>query len=210
MGNIVVVITRKVRNQQVNDLIDSGSTGNFVSLEFVEQSGLKMDENDEKLILTYGSQTLTKGTVNFIFKSGSMKCQIHTQVFPYLHKPMVVGMPWLRKMNPQTNWSEGIITVQQDGKMKILQREEDTQSEQINFIPAKQMQSILQKGQFQRAFIGIIRRVEDKESIIKENPEMDKTSSKGNGPTDPTNITGIFGYIPGRFTIRGTSYKHGA
>ena len=43
MNENVVSIIGKVRNHQVEAMIDSGSTGNFVSLRFVEQCGLRSE-----------------------------------------------------------------------------------------------------------------------------------------------------------------------
>ena len=80
-------------------------------------------------------------------------------------------------MNPHISWSDGTITIQRDGKTKALPQEEDTQSEQMNFITAKTLQSILRREQSQKAFVGIIRRVDEDglgESKQKGNPEMEK------------------------------------
>ena len=72
----VVVVTGKVCGRQVEALLDLGSTRNFLSTQFVEQNGLKMDETREQMTLADGSKLLIDRTVNFIFKSGSVKCSI--------------------------------------------------------------------------------------------------------------------------------------
>ena len=114
------MVPGKARRHYVEALIDSGSTGNFVSTQFVEQSGLHVKGDGEQSTLADGSKSMTEGAAHVALKSGPCKCQIQAQVFPDLCTPLILGMPWLKVMDPQINWSDKTITVQQNGQQKIL------------------------------------------------------------------------------------------
>ena len=68
MNESVVSIIGKVKNHQVEAMIDSGSTGNFVSLQLVEQLETKIDKFESEL------EPLT----NFILPGGDLAAaQLH-------------------------------------------------------------------------------------------------------------------------------------
>ena len=82
MNENVVSIIGKVGNHQLEAMIDSGSTGNFVSLRFVEQCGLKSENHQDFLTLADGTRLTTQGIVKFNFNCGVLKNQITAQIFP--------------------------------------------------------------------------------------------------------------------------------
>ena len=82
MNENVVSIIGKVRNHQLEAMIDFGSTGNFVSLRFIEQCGLKIENYQNFLTLADGTRLTTQGIVKFNFNCGVLKNQITAQIFP--------------------------------------------------------------------------------------------------------------------------------
>ena len=86
-------------------LIDSGSTGNYVSAQACTVCRLKVerDQNPEELTLADGSKGQTEGQVQLPFKCGGYKGIVRAKVFPGLHKPILLGILWLQKESPHIN-----------------------------------------------------------------------------------------------------------
>ena len=60
-----------------------------------------------------GSTVETEGKVKIQLHCGKYRGTVLAKVFPGLQKEMILGMPWLHKENPQINWTQGEILVQQ-------------------------------------------------------------------------------------------------
>ena len=56
-----------------------------------------------------GTQVETTGRVQVNIKSGGYKEIVQAKVFLGLRKPMILGIPWLRKANPQINWTQETV-----------------------------------------------------------------------------------------------------
>ena len=160
MNESVVSIIGKVKNHQVEAMIDSGSTGNFVSLQLVEQCELKKENHQDFLTLADGTRLTVHEVVKFHFKCGFLKNQITAQVFPGMHQSLILGIPWLRMVNPHINWSERTITVKKGDTWEILPQRLKRQSENVRLLTAKQMQSLIRRRS-QSSFVGIIRQVSE-------------------------------------------------
>ncbi len=60
-----------------------------------------------------GSTVETEGKVKIQLRCGKYRGTVLAKVFPGLQKGMILGMPWLQKENPQINWTQGEVLVQQ-------------------------------------------------------------------------------------------------
>ena len=86
---------------------------------------------------------------------------MQAKVFPGLRKPMILGIPWLRKANRQINWTQETAVVKKGRdwvSLPLARRKDDI--EDVNMVSAKQMSRLLRKGT-ERAFLGFVRKVED-------------------------------------------------
>ena len=69
-------------------LIDSGSSGNYISASACSAWGLvsMLDEdNEEEVTLANGAKVQTEGHVQFQLRCGEYRRMIHARVFPLLH-----------------------------------------------------------------------------------------------------------------------------
>ena len=94
-------------------LLDSGSTGNFVSTQFVAAVGLQVqsDPDWQEITLADGSKLKREGQVQFTLQCGGYKGKISARVFPNLHKEIILGIPWLSQVNPIIDWAERRVKV---------------------------------------------------------------------------------------------------
>ena len=94
-------------------LLDSGSTGNYISTQVCAAHRVKVERDlyPDQLTMADGSKVLTKGRVQIRFKCGEYQGTVQAKVFPGLQKPVILGIPWLKKENPQIDWTQGSVTV---------------------------------------------------------------------------------------------------
>ena len=94
----------RVQNYPTRVLLDSGSTGNFISTQFVAVVGLKVQPNPEwqEITLADGSKLKTEGRVQFTLRCRDYKERVLARVFLNLHKEIILGIPWLSQANPSS------------------------------------------------------------------------------------------------------------
>ena len=174
----------RVGKQRWPILIDSGSTGNYVNAQVCTACRLRVerDPHPEELTLADGSSGHTEGQVQLQFKCGGYRGVVRAKMFPGLHKPIILGIPWLKKENPHINWTQEVVVVKKDRDwitLPLTQREEGLQLAGVNMVSAKEMSRILVKEKGQ-AFLGLIRAVHDKDVPLEgdvKKPDSDSSKS---------------------------------
>ena len=144
-------------------LIDSGSTGNYISANVctVNKVEIEKDSYPDQLTMADGTQVETMGRVQVNIKSGGYKGTVQAKVFPGLRKPMILGIPWLRKVNPQINWTQETVVVRQGcGWIPLPLARPKEKEELVSMVSAKQMSRSLKRSK-ERAFLGFIRMAKD-------------------------------------------------
>ena len=87
---------------------------------------------------------------------------------------MILGIPWLRKANPQIDWTQETVVVKKGNQLislPLAHRKRET--EEVSLVSAKQLSRFLKKGE--RAFLGFIRKVEETEECNTVSEEPEKT-----------------------------------
>jgi hypothetical protein len=99
-------------------LIDSGATGDFVSSKFIKKNGLVKccQEMESELTVevadgkAYTSCCVMNNASIIINDIDAFNCNRDLVVLPVNGYDAILGMPWLREMNPDIDWELGIIT----------------------------------------------------------------------------------------------------
>ena len=101
----VIELSNRVKERQVEVLLDSGATGNFVLDAMATALKLKITSgvDFQDLTLADGSQVWTTGHVQFTMNCGVCKGKIIARVFPNFSKECILGIPWLVQENPITD-----------------------------------------------------------------------------------------------------------
>ena len=147
-------------------LIDSGSTGNYISTQVCTAHGIKI-ENDkypDRLTVADGTTIKTDGKVQIQFKCGGYKGIVQAKVFPGLQKPMILGIPWLQKENPHIDWTQGTVVVKfrhEWIQLPLSGRKQVPSEETVAMVSAKQISRLFKRKQATKAFIGFVRKVEE-------------------------------------------------
>ena len=168
----VLELAGRVNKKKIKVLIDSGATGNFISDKVVTTLRLKIvpESEFEQLTLADGSVIKVVGYVQLCLLCGDYQRIIMARVFPNLHKEIILGMPWLLQENPTIDWTSGIVTIQEDGRILTLplaKHMTEAEVDSVNLCSAKQMARWIRRKTIDKVFVGIIRWTdEEKEAML--------------------------------------------
>ena len=145
-------------------LLDSGSTGNYISTQVCTAHRVRIegDPYPDQLTMADGSKIETEGRVQIRFHCGEYQGTVQAKVFPGLQKPMILGIPWLRKENPHIDWTQGTVTVRKGPtriQLPLVTPKREPSEQLLNMVSATQVSKILRKKPATRAFVGIVRKV---------------------------------------------------
>ncbi len=112
------------RNQPFKALVDSGATTNFIALHHVSPLSLTpvftLTSGIDSLV---GKELVLVGQAKAYSFSFDLDSSPYTELFvgaPYADYNLVLGLPWLRKHNPDINWKKGTLTPRPDTQPLVL------------------------------------------------------------------------------------------
>jgi predicted aspartyl protease len=111
----------KVNGREAEVLIDSGSSSNFISAEYVNQHRMRVRklELPQQVTLADGSEYMVERAVmNAEVLWDGWKGRVTFLVLPLSGNDLILGMAWLAKHNPQINWKTGMLTAAMTGDRK--------------------------------------------------------------------------------------------
>ena len=136
---------------------------------------VQSDPDWKEITLADGSKLKTEGQAQFTLQCGGYKGKILARVFPNLHKEIILGIPWLRQVNPVIDWAERCVKVYYRGGDIILpltqKCDQGAETTEINLCTAKQMAKQAKRGHI--LFLAIVRSVaeEPKEENTEDTDE---------------------------------------
>ena len=126
-----------------------------------------------------GSMVQIAGSVKFLLKCGAYRGVVKAWVFPRLDNTMILGIPWLRKENPQVDWTRSTVVVQQKNQWISLPLVQKTNPSaySVNEISANEAQTMFHQGEMQEAFLGFVRCVNEESVVMEVQRESIQNSS---------------------------------
>ena len=110
-----ITLKGKLYGKDVLILVDSGSSGNFISKTFVCSNQLEcspLDKEDQMVVrLANGSFEPVNRSCSGQIVIGNHRENLEFTVVVLDGYDVVLGMPWLSKHNPEIDWNHGIVTV---------------------------------------------------------------------------------------------------
>ena len=115
------VYSGALRRKPARILVDSGSSGNFVSSQFISQHSMQTQPSKQEVRLANGVRVHTSGTLPAAHLSiGSYQTATALQVADIEGYDVILGQPWLRKVNPAIDWTSGRAVITQRGHTHTL------------------------------------------------------------------------------------------
>ena len=113
--NELLLVHGKINGRRATMLIDSGSTHDFISQDFVRRHNLATVSSENTLNVTLADGTCgsrpmeTVGPVKIVVRDFSEE-QCFT-VFPLSHYDAILGKPWLTRNNPAINYKTNDVQI---------------------------------------------------------------------------------------------------
>jgi predicted aspartyl protease len=93
-------------------LLDSGATGEFISLSFVQEHSLKSSSLPQQDFVTLANGS--EQEASSVVKSASISISSYSDSIDFVSLPLVgydaiLGMSWLNKYNPSIDWRKKLV-----------------------------------------------------------------------------------------------------
>ena len=112
--NIIISVNHNQNDTTVETpvLIDSGAGGTFIDQNYVRKVGYKLTELETPVKAynmegTENKKGTIKNYVNLQFSLNGKEFQEQFYVTGLGKQKIILGLPWLRKHNPEINWQTG-------------------------------------------------------------------------------------------------------
>ena len=130
-------------------MVDSGSTGDFISDTYVSQHELHEYEykHSKTVWLADGKQHTVSRYIECQLDIGDMSQSIQLAVLPLIGHDIILGTTWLQRHNPHINWSTGTVTVEYNCKPCVLPQISEHSNRSIEVVSALQIKREVQKGE---------------------------------------------------------------
>ncbi|KAG7674333.1 hypothetical protein KSW81_006127 [Nannochloris sp. 'desiccata'] len=169
------VLRGSVNGQVVTILIDSGAAGNFISQDFVETFGITTKKKDpqnwtQALMADGTAYDLDKFVHRATIKIQNYRDSVSLDVVPLdsaYH--MILGQPWLSKINPSIDFSEKTITFTHRRRRHFWQCPRPDRPTTLKPLSAVQLNRVLRKRPSAKVYACYVRQTDDGvESEVKE------------------------------------------
>jgi dUTP pyrophosphatase len=116
----------QIGDQKVRMLVDSGASRNFISTELVRTLNVEprpYGPEGPKIRLGDGSIVPVEGKAEDVpvWMEGRME-EIDFEMLPMGEKTAILGMPWLRDVNPRIDWANMTVQLQEEEEKLLVKR----------------------------------------------------------------------------------------
>src|ERR1700750_442940 len=103
-------------------MVDSGSTGDFISEEFVQcnKFASRCYERPKTVWLADGKELTIRSYVESMVKLGGLTEKLELAVIPLAGYDIILGIPWLKRHSPTIDWKTSSVSVNINGVMSGL------------------------------------------------------------------------------------------
>lgn len=166
----LIQLQGKLFNIPCSCLVDSGASGNFVSSHFVKRHQLTLQTQTahQTINLADGSQQHSTGQlVAAPVSLSTYSDRVDLVALPLGGYDLILGMPWLEKVNPQINWRTKSLTFHQEANTHILQSDSA-----LYLLSEVELKRAAKRKQIENVY------------LVQYNPQADDDKTKS--PLDPS------------------------
>jgi hypothetical protein len=163
----LIKLSATVDSHKAVVMVDSGSTGDFISEEFVQGNKLasRCYERPKTVWLADGKELTIRSYVESRVKLGDLTENVELAVIPLAGYDMILGIPWLKRHSPIIDWNTSSVSVNINGVMSELPPHIDRSTPVVELVSRLQVVRDVQKGE--EMFLAIIRSLDSTSSDCK-------------------------------------------
>ena len=117
--------------------LDCGATGKFIDQHYAKSKGLKMEQMDKPIKVynvdgTANKRGMIRQYVDLNIEIHGKICNERFLVTGLGKQKIILGFPWLKKMNPIIDWQKGTLDWRHPKKGKALPEKEKRHRTTVN------------------------------------------------------------------------------
>src|SRR6202048_1493023 len=161
-------------------MVDSGSTGDFISEQFVHKNKLvsRCYEKVKKVWLADCKEHTISSYVDSSIRIGELHEKTELAVIPLAGYDVILGIPWLKRHNPVINWDTSKVVVRSNGNQCEWPLHSDIDPPAVEMISALQAKRDMTKGE--QMYLALVKVVEQDNAATKVtvDPDTEKIISE--------------------------------
>jgi len=126
LDHTLLKIKVRIYGREFLALVDSGATHNFLSRQLAERLRLPVKAGNQAACFANGESSELAGECSVLVTSAVFKEVVHFAVITLNH-PVILGKPWLTKINPKIDWATNSMHLRQmeAASAEIMEKEEE-------------------------------------------------------------------------------------
>ena len=130
-------------------MVDSGSTGDFISEAYVSKHRMRRNsyESSKTVWLADGKQHTVTSYIVCVISIGGLTESVELAIIPLVGYDVILGTPWLQRHNPSINWTSYTISVNCNGNQCELPLANSTDTPVVELVSALQFKREVQHGE---------------------------------------------------------------
>src|SRR6202158_5841600 len=130
-------------------MVDSGSTGDFISEAYVSKHRMRRNsyESSKTVWLADGKQHTVTSYIVCVISIGGLTESVELAIIPLVGYDVILGTPWLQRHNPSITWTSYSISVNSNGKQCELPLANITDTPVVELVSALQFKREVQHGE---------------------------------------------------------------
>ena len=153
----LIKLSATVNKHKAVAMVDSGSTGDFVSEEFVQRNRLvsRYYESPKTVWLADGKEHTVRSYIECRVNMGELTEKVELAVIPLAGYDVILGIPWLKRQSPVINWNTSAVNVTVNGVLCELPQHVDRCTPVVELVSRLQVVRDVQKGE--QMYLAIVR-----------------------------------------------------
>jgi hypothetical protein len=141
-------------------MVDSGSTGDFISDKLVQSGKLysRKYESVKTVWLADGKEHTITSYVESTIKLGDLVEKVELSVIPLVGYDVILGIPWLKRHNPVINWNTSTVSVCVGDQICELPKYNDSHTPIVELVSRLQVVRDVEKGE--QMYLALVRPLE--------------------------------------------------
>jgi gag-polyprotein putative aspartyl protease len=138
-------------------MVDSGSTGDFISEKLVQSCKLYSGkyESAKTVWLADGKEHIIQSYIDSTIKLGDLIERIELAVIPLVGYDVILGIPWLKRHNPVIDWNTSTVLVKVGDQMSKLPGYKESNAPAVELVSRLQAVRDVEKGE--QMYLALVR-----------------------------------------------------
>ena len=138
-------------------MVDSGSTGDFISEKLVQSCKLYKQkyESPKPVWLADGKEHIIESYVDSTIKLGDLIERVELAVIPLVGYDVILGIPWLTRHNPVIDWSTSTVSVRVGNQISRLPEYKESNTPAVELVSRLQVVRDVEKGE--QMYLALVR-----------------------------------------------------